>query len=83
VPYGFRIEADRRVGTWRLRSLGSEDLRLAGPGEPDEAIDLAILRFECSARPYYGYAGYTGFFPTTTGYPYVVADKTPTGERGD
>ena len=36
-----------------------------------------------SLYPYYGYAGYMGLFPMTTGYPHVVDDKTPTDERGD
>src|SRR5664279_113062 len=55
---------------------------VAGAPNYDPAVVTDDAGYFFSLYPYYGYAGYMGFFPTTTGYPSVVDDKTPTGERG-
>ncbi len=55
---------------------------VAGAPSYDPAVVAEDAGYFFSLYPYYGYPGYMGFFPTTTGYPYVVDDKIPNGERG-
>ncbi|MDQ6682606.1 MAG: PRC-barrel domain-containing protein [Chloroflexota bacterium] len=53
---------------------------VAGAPPYDPAVVTEDARYFFGLYPYYGYAGYEGFFPTTTGYPYTVDGKTPTGD---
>ena len=55
---------------------------VAGAPPYDPALVTVDASYFFGLYPYYGYQGYMGFLPTITGYPYVVDDKTPTGERG-
>ena len=55
---------------------------VAGAPSYDPTLAIVDASYFFSLYPYYGYQGYMGFLPTITGYPYVVDDKTPTGERG-
>ena len=56
---------------------------MAGAPPYDPTLSTVDASYFFGLYPYYGYQGYMAFLPTTTGYPYVVHDKTPTGERGD
>jgi hypothetical protein len=53
---------------------------VAGAPNYDPAVVTDDAGYFFSLYPYYGYAGYTGFFPTS--YPNLMDDKTSTGERG-
>lgn len=55
---------------------------VAGAPPYDPAVVTEDAGYFFDLYPYYGYAGYTGFFPTIMGDPDVVDDKTPTGYRG-
>lgn len=55
---------------------------VAGAPSYDPAVVTEDAGYFFSLYPYYGYQGSMGFIPTISGYPYVMDDKPPTGERG-